>query len=160
MHGTWLTRSLAVAMVLAPGSALAQERAWDWQWGGHPMMWMWGAGGLVMMLMMLMFWGVVIAALVVGVRWLIGQGHPARRDEALEILRQRYARGEIDKQELEITIDDDGNVTIKVVGVAGPDCLKLTKDIEEALGIVVDRQRTNDFYVEKPKVNEQIDQGR
>ena len=66
----------------------------------------------------------------------------------------------VDKQELEITIDDDGNVTIKVVGVAGPDCLKLTKEIEEALGIVVDRQRTNDFYVEKPKVNEQIDQGR
>jgi hypothetical protein len=66
----------------------------------------------------------------------------------------------VDKQELEITIDDDGNVTIKVVGVAGPDCLKLTKEIEEALGNVVDRQRTNDFYVEKPKVNEQIDQGR
>jgi hypothetical protein len=66
----------------------------------------------------------------------------------------------VDKQELEITIDDDGNVTIKVVGVAGPDCLKLTKEIEEALGIVVDRQRTNDFYAEKPKVNEQIDQGR
>lgn len=65
----------------------------------------------------------------------------------------------VDKQELEITIDDDGNVTIKVVGVSGPECLKLTKEIEEALGTVVDRQRTNDFYVEKPKVNEQIDQG-
>ena len=66
----------------------------------------------------------------------------------------------VDKQELEITIDDDGNVTIKVIGVSGPECLKLTKEIEEALGQVVDRQRTNDFYVEKPQVNEQIDQGR
>jgi len=63
----------------------------------------------------------------------------------------------VDKQELEITIDDDGNVTIKVVGVAGPDCLKLTKEIEEALGVVTDRQRTNDFYQEKPQVGEQVD---
>ena len=58
----------------------------------HPMMFMWGVGGLVMMLMMLVFWGLVIAGLVLGVRWLAGQGHMARRDEALEILRQRYAR--------------------------------------------------------------------
>lgn len=64
----------------------------------------------------------------------------------------------VDKQELEISIDDDGNVTIKVVGVAGPDCLKLTKEIEEALGIVVDRQRTNEFYQEKPGVSERVDQ--
>jgi putative membrane protein len=67
----------------------------------HPMMFMWGAGGLMMLVMMLVFWGLVIAGLVLGVRWLAGQGHPARRDEALEILRQRYARGDIDKQEFE-----------------------------------------------------------
>ena len=64
----------------------------------------------------------------------------------------------VDKQELEISIDDDGNVTIKVVGVAGPDCLALTKEIEEALGGVVDRQRTNEFYQEKPQVTERVDQ--
>lgn len=39
--------------------------------------------------------------MVLGVRWLAGQGHLARRDEALEILRRCYARGEIDKQEFE-----------------------------------------------------------
>ena len=65
------------------------------------MMFMWGAGGLVMMLMMLVFWGLVMAGLIVGLRWLIGQGRSGGRDEALEILRQRYARGEIDKQEFE-----------------------------------------------------------
>jgi putative membrane protein len=65
------------------------------------MMLMWGAGGLVMIVMMLVFWGLVIAGLVVGLRWLIGQSRPTGRDEALEILRQRYARGEIDKQEFE-----------------------------------------------------------
>ncbi len=90
-----------VLAMLAPASVLAQERTWEWQWSMHPMMWMWGAGGLVMMLMMLVFWGLVIAGLVIGLRWLIGQGHLTRHDEAFEILRQRYARGEIDKQEFE-----------------------------------------------------------
>jgi hypothetical protein len=62
----------------------------------------------------------------------------------------------VDKQELEITIDDDGNVSIKVLGVGGPDCLKLTKEIEEALGVVIDRQRTSEFYQEEKKT--QVDQ--
>jgi putative membrane protein len=75
----------------------------------HPMMFMWGAGGLVMMLMMLVFWGLVIAGLVVGLRWLIGQGHPTSRDEALEILRQRYARGEINKEEFDARKHDLGH---------------------------------------------------
>jgi len=73
------------------------------------MMFVWGAGGLVMMLMMLIFWGLVIAGLVVGLRWLIGQGRPAGRDEALEILHQRYARGEIDKQEFDARKSDLGH---------------------------------------------------
>ena len=98
----------AAAAVLSPASALAQDRTWEWQWGTHPMMFMWGAGGLVMMLMMLVFWGLVIAAIVIGLRWLLGQGPPVRRDEAFEILRQRYARGEIDKQEFETRRRDLG----------------------------------------------------
>lgn len=65
------------------------------------MTFMWGAGSLVMMFMMLAFWALVIAALVVGIRWLFGQGRPIGRDGALEILRQRYAGGEIDRQEFE-----------------------------------------------------------
>src|SRR5262249_36835507 len=85
----------------APSSGLAPGRAWEWDWSMHPMMFMWGAGGLVMMLMMLVFWGLVIAGLIVSLRWLIGQGRSGGRDEAFEILRQRYARGEIDKQEFE-----------------------------------------------------------
>jgi putative membrane protein len=95
----WLTG--LVVILLAPASALGQERTWEWQWSTHPMMFMWGAGGLVMMLMMLLIWGLVVAGLVVGLRWLVGQGHPVRHDEAQEILRRRYARGEIDKQEFD-----------------------------------------------------------
>jgi putative membrane protein len=68
-------------------------------WGGHPMMW--GAWGFGMMIMMILFWGLIIVALVLGIRWLLGQGKESRPDSALEILRQRYARGEINKEEFE-----------------------------------------------------------
>jgi putative membrane protein len=95
-------------IVLGPASVLAQERSWEWHWGPHPMMFMWGAGGVVMMLMMVAFWGLVIAGLVVGLRWLRSQGHAPHRDEAEEILRRRYARGEIDKQEFETRKRDLG----------------------------------------------------
>ena len=75
-----------------------QERSWDWGWGMHPMWWGWGLG---MMLMMFLFWGLIIVGLVVLIRWLIGQSREARSDSALEILRQRYARGEISKEQFD-----------------------------------------------------------
>jgi len=95
-------RAITVAvLVLLPSSAVAQERAYEWWWGGHPMGWMWGAWGIGMMLMMLVFWGLVIAGVVLGVRWLARQGGMSHADEALEILRRRYAKGEIDRDEFE-----------------------------------------------------------
>ncbi|MBI3000418.1 MAG: SHOCT domain-containing protein [Deltaproteobacteria bacterium] len=64
----------------------------------HPMWWGWGFG---MMFMMFLFWGLIIVGLVVLIRWLIGQSREARSDSALEILRQRYARGEISKEQFD-----------------------------------------------------------
>ena len=87
---------------------VAQERGSDWGWGMHPMWWMWGAGGIVMMLMMLVFWGLVIAGVVLGIRWLVGQSREPRSDRALDILRERYARGEIGKEEFEAKKRDLG----------------------------------------------------
>ncbi len=89
----------AITGWLIPGAVLAQERIYEWGWGMHPMWW--GTWGVGMMLMMLLFWVLVIAALVLGIRWLVGQGKEPRSDSALEILRQRYARGEINKDEFE-----------------------------------------------------------
>ena len=55
---------------------------------------------------MLLFWGLVIAGVVLAVRWLVA-GHSstsatsADGKPALEILRERYAKGEIDQNEYE-----------------------------------------------------------
>jgi putative membrane protein len=65
-------------------------------------MWgMWGAWGIGMLLVMLTFWVLVIVGLIALVRWLSTQGRESRTDTALEILRQRYARGEINKDEFD-----------------------------------------------------------
>lgn len=59
-------------------------------------------GGIGMSLLMLSFWGLIIVLVVWGVRALAGgssAGTNARA--ALELLRERYARGEIDDREFE-----------------------------------------------------------
>jgi len=103
MRGSWPT-FVGMIAALGPSVVSAQERQGDWGWGmHHPMMWgMWGAWGLGMMLMMLVFWAAVIVGIVLAIRWLVGQGRLGRpHDAALDILRQRYARGEINKDEFE-----------------------------------------------------------
>jgi len=87
-----------LAVWLVPGLVIAQERSFEWRWEMHPMWWGWGLG---MMAMMFLFWALVIVGLVVGIRWLLGKGKEDRTDAALEILRQRYARGEINKEEFD-----------------------------------------------------------
>jgi len=73
---------------------------WDWNtWGG------WWAGMIVMMLLMLIFWGGVIALIV----WAIAKF--ARREASgelrgekrnpLDIAKERYAQGEITKEQFE-----------------------------------------------------------
>jgi putative membrane protein len=95
--------ALAGLVTVAGGSRLAwaQERSPDWTYSMHPMSWMWGAWGVGMMVTMLVFWGLVIAGIVLAIRSLARQGEGARSDRALDILRERYARGEINKEEFE-----------------------------------------------------------
>jgi putative membrane protein len=82
-------------------AAQAQERAYEWGRGMHPMWGVWGAWGVAMAVMMLLFWGVVIVGIVLGIRWLVSQGREPQRDTAMDILRQRYARGEITREEFD-----------------------------------------------------------
>jgi putative membrane protein len=87
---------------------LVQWRGYDWGMGGpgnmmgygYGMSWM---GGIFMII----FWVAVIVAIVFLIRWLLvasrtGAHGPVHGGEsALDILKKRYARGEIDKQEFE-----------------------------------------------------------
>ena len=68
---------------------------------GAAMSWMGSAWGVGMMLIMLVLWGGVIAGVVLGIRWLIRQSAESGTGSAFEILRQRYARGEINREEFE-----------------------------------------------------------
>lgn len=68
-------------------------------WGGFG-----GSGmGFVGWIFMLLFWGLIIVGLVLVVRWLWDQGRPGTggADSPLEILKRRYARGEISKEEFD-----------------------------------------------------------
>ncbi len=61
----------------------------------------WGPGGWILMgLMMILFWGLVVA----GIFWLVrslGWGGQRRESSALELLDQRLARGEVSVEEYE-----------------------------------------------------------
>lgn len=54
-----------------------------------------------------------------------------------------------EKQELEISIEEDGSVVINVIGAKGKKCLDLTKELEESLGLVSSRETKPSFYEEE-----------
>ncbi len=73
---------------------------WGWNHMGSGAGWGMGFGGIFMIL----FWIVIIAAVVMLVKWLAGGSARIdlpREKSALDILKERYARGEIGKEEFE-----------------------------------------------------------
>jgi len=82
---------------------------WNWGndmmgWGGSPG---WGLFGLAHVL----WWVLLVLGVAVLARWLFARGGRAARegeDRALSILRERYARGEIDKAEFDARRRDLG----------------------------------------------------
>jgi putative membrane protein len=67
----------------------------DWGWG-----WI---GFLVMIFFMVIFWGAIIFLVVWAVRQLSGRsgGSRAGSSHAIDIARERYARGEINKEDFD-----------------------------------------------------------
>ncbi|HCY17992.1 MAG: hypothetical protein UR62_C0004G0010 [Candidatus Nomurabacteria bacterium GW2011_GWF2_35_12] len=63
-------------------------------WGVENMMGFWGGG-----ILMILFWAIVIYFIV----WLVRNNKANGKDsnKALDILKERYAKGEIDKKEFE-----------------------------------------------------------
>ena len=56
----------------------------------------------------------------------------------------------MEAKEIEIVIDEEGRTTFHV---KGKKCLDITRSFENAVGIVVDRTNTSDYY--KPEDYEQ-----
>ncbi len=97
-----VTLSLAGSASVAAGAEPLQDHPFGWHGGGDWGHMMFGP------LMMLVFVAVVIVVVVLAVRWLGGSGQgaaagPRRHLEKtpLDILKERFARGEIDKDEFE-----------------------------------------------------------
>ncbi|MGC2457940.1 MAG: SHOCT domain-containing protein [Gallionellaceae bacterium] len=72
-----------------------------WGYMGNGYSW----GGMAFgMVSMLLFWLLLIAAVVIVIRYAWGTGNSAERRQektALDILKERYARGEIEREEFE-----------------------------------------------------------
>ena len=69
------------------------------------MMW-YGTGGWWMFMSMLLFWGGIVVLIVWAVRSGSVGGGTRPKSRALEILEERYARGEIDRDEFSTRRDE------------------------------------------------------
>jgi putative membrane protein len=92
----------AVSAPIAAHAQPSQDRLYGWHGGGDWGHMMFGP------LMMLVFVAVVIVVVVLAVRWLGGAGqsaavgpHPRSGKTPIVILEERFASGEIDKDEFE-----------------------------------------------------------
>ncbi len=96
-----LRNALLIAVppiVLTTVSAVAQT------YGDHPHMGSWGWGGMIIgPIMMIVFIALIVGAVVLAVRWtgLGGSALTGGANKARNILDERFARGEIDKDDYE-----------------------------------------------------------
>jgi putative membrane protein len=98
--------SLLTLWFLDTSPALAQPgRYSDWHMGRW-MMGDWGMGWFGM-IFMIIFWGLIIVGLVLLIRWLIqntssrASSDVSTGSKAMDILKERYAKGEINRDEFE-----------------------------------------------------------
>jgi putative membrane protein len=73
-------------------------------WGYGPQVGMMGGYGYGYGIMHMAFWVIILIALIVGIVWLVRSmsasgGGAKRRSSGLDVLEDRYARGEIGREE-------------------------------------------------------------
>lgn len=103
---TWLVMTL-------PAGAWAQEHTWEGRWEMHPLWWPLVMFAAALVLLVLIGWGLLqllpvvlgIVGAVLGIRWLM-RATDRSSDRAVALLRERYARGEISKEEFEAKMRD------------------------------------------------------
>ncbi len=103
MRGFFGSAAALLTMLGLPSLAWAQQQG-DPYYGTH----MWSGGGWMFFgpLMMIVFVAAIVAVVVLTVRWLGGTGHvaaphPPPGRTPFDILKERFARGEIAKAEFE-----------------------------------------------------------
>jgi putative membrane protein len=71
-------------------------------WGWH--MW-WGAWGIGMLIFMILFWALIVAGIIALIRWAFGWsgagGRAVGGSRAIDILKERYAKGELTRDQFE-----------------------------------------------------------
>ncbi len=91
-------------LIAVPATALMTVPAIAQTYGDHPHMGAWGWGGMIFgPIMMIVFIAVIVGAVVLVIRW-TGLGGSALAGGAIKarhILDERFARGEIDKDDYE-----------------------------------------------------------
>ena len=87
-----ITSAGLLLFVATPGAADTYDGFGHMTWGGHGIF-----GGL----MMVIFWAFIIALIFLAVRGFSNRSDTGTGQSATDVLRERYARGEIDEDEFE-----------------------------------------------------------
>ena len=82
------------------GQWFLTAQPYEWGWRMHPI-WFGGWGFAMMLPMLFFWWALMVGACIIGLRWLLTHSKSSPQDRALTILRERFARGEIEKDEFE-----------------------------------------------------------
>ena len=111
---------VVLASGMLPAGAWAQERTWEGHWEMHPL---WRPVVILaapLVLLVLFGWALLnlapvilgIIGAVLGIRWLMrATDRSHSTDRAISVLRERYARGEVSKEEFDAKMRDLGGAS-------------------------------------------------
>lgn len=63
------------------------------------------------------------------------------------------------QQAIEVTVTQEGHVTVEAMGYVGKSCEEATKFLERALGTAVQTQRSPAFYAREPMQQREVERG-